>query len=290
MRFDKNRVLLIAVAVVLVAVLTVLVIIALGDLKDRKNEATQPTNAPTIQPQEGKDVPVKTPYGTMLFPGKWSAYLQIDRVEEPELIISFTAKLPSGKVQNLFDIRFGEAQEPASGQVVTSEGVAVGVHVTVHDFDPDGGWSVTETDAVSEMLESLDAVLEGLQMVPLGTPIPEIVGEEMAIDTPYCKLYLPKRWVEELRITVDESDGYEVVFSAAIGTHDPVKIFAVNFGGSESRGQTVHSMKTENDIPFVVRARIFDLDTEGWGSVDRSTLVAMQEDLNHLLAKLQLEE
>ena len=289
MRFDKNRLILIAVAAVLVIVLAALVIIALGDLNDRKNELPQPTNAPTVQPQEGQDVPVKTPYGTMVFPGKWSAYLHIDRVEQPELKICFTANLPSGKVQNLFDIRFGEALDPAVGQVVTSEGVSVGVHVTIHPFDPDGSWSVNEIDAATEMIESLNDVLEGLHMVPLGTPIPEISGDEMAIDTPYCKLYLPKRWVEELRIAVDESDGYEVVFSAVIGQHDPVRIFAVNFGGSESRGHAVHTLKTENDVPFVVRARIFDLDTQGWATVDRSTLLAMQEDLNHLLEKLQQE-
>lgn len=289
MRFDKTRLILIAVAAVLVIVLAALVIIALGDLNDRENEIPQPTNAPTVQPQEGQDVPVKTPYGTMVFPGKWSAYLHVDRVEQPELKICFTANLPSGKVQNLFDIRFGEALDPAVGQVVTSEGVAVGVHVTIHPFDPDGSWSVNEIDAVTEMIESLNDVLEGLHMVPLGTPIPEISGDEMVIDTPYCKLYLPKRWVEELRIAVDESDGYEVVFSAVIGQHDPVRIFAVNFGGSESRGHAAHTLKTENDVPFVVRVRIFDLNTQGWSTVDRSTLLAMQEDLNHLLEKLQQE-
>ena len=288
MRFDKNRIILIALAAALVIVLAVLVIIALADLNDRP-ESPQPTNPPAVQPEEGEPVSVDTPYGKMVFPGKWSAYLRIDRVEQPELQICYSANLPSGKVQKLFDIRFAEALEPAVGQVVTAEGVAVGVHVTVYPINPDGSWSVNETDATTEMIESLNDVLAGLHMVPIGTPIPEITGDEMAIDTPYCKLYLPKRWIEELRIAVDQSDGYELVFSAVIGDHDPVEIFAVNFGGSESRGQKVHMLKTDNDVPFAVRARIFDLVTDGWGAVDRSTLVSMQEDLNHLLAKLPSE-
>lgn len=289
MRIDKNRLILIAVAAVLVIALTVLLIIALGDLKDRKNDGPQQNTAPTVQAQDGEDIITVTPYGNLVFPGKWAHYVTVSRKENPDLTVSYTANLPSGKVQKLFDIRFGEAMAPAVGQVVSSEGLAVGVHVTVHPFNPDGSWAVNEIDAVNEMLESLTKLLDGLNMIALGTPIPEIDGEAMSFNTPYCKLYLPKRWLEEIRVSVDESDGYEMVFSAVIGTHEPVKVFAVNFGGSEERGQVVCTLNTENDVVFAVRARIFDLETEGWGSVDRSTLVTVQEDLNFLLEKLMQE-
>jgi hypothetical protein len=288
---NKNKLILIAVAAVLVIALTVLLVIALGDLKDRQNDVPQPTTVPSVQAQEGKDLDVNTPYGKMVFPGKWANYLKIQRTENPELKISFSADFPSGKNQPLFDIRFAEAQKPAVGQVVTAEGVAVGVHVTVHTFSPDGSWSVDEIDATNEMLESLNDVLAGLNMVPVGTPIPEIVGEEMSVDTPYCKLYLPKRWLEELRITTDEAKGYyEVIFSAKIGAHDSVEVFAISFGADESYGPQAGLVKTENDIPIVIRLRSFDLDTKDWGSVDRSTLLALQEDVNVLLAKLPQDE
>ena len=289
MRIDKNRLILIAVAAVLVIALTVLLIIALGDLKDRKNDGPQQNTAPTVQAQDGEDIITVTPYGNLVFPGKWAHYVTVNRKENPDLTVSYTANLPSGKVQKLFDIRFGEAMAPAVGQVVSSEGLAVGVHVTVHPFNPDGSWAVNEIDAVNEMMESLTKLLDGLNMIALGTPIPEIDGEAMSFNTPYCKLYLPKRWLEEIRVSVDESDGYEMVFSAVIGEHEPVKVFAVNFGGSEERGQVVCTLNTENDVVFAVRARIFDLETEGWGSVDRSTLVTVQEDLNFLLEKLMQE-
>jgi hypothetical protein len=289
MRIDKNRLILIAVAAVLVIALTVLLIIALGDLKDRKNDGPQQNTTPTVQAQDGEDIITVTPYGNLVFPGKWAHYVTVSRKENPDLTVSYTTNLPSGKVQKLFDIRFGEAMAPAVGQVVSSEGLAVGVHVTVHPFNPDGSWAVNEIDAVNEMLESLTKLLDGLNMIALGTPIPEIDGEAMSFNTPYCKLYLPKRWLEEIRVSVDESDGYEMVFSAVIGTHEPVKVFAVNFGGSEERGQVVCTLNTENDVVFAVRARIFDLETEGWGSVDRSTLVTVQEELNFLLEKLMQE-
>lgn len=288
MRFDKSRVILIAAVAVLAIVLAVLVIVALGDMADRKVPQTQTTTAPT-QPQAGEDVTVETPYGSLVFPGQWGDYLQVERTEEPDLTICFIAKLPSGKVQNLFDIRFGEAVDPAVGQVVSAEGVAVGVHVTVHPFDPDGSWAVKDTEVVSEMLECVNEVLEGLNMVPLGTPIPDITGDEMAIDTPYCKLYFPSRWAEELRLTVEETDGYDLIFSAVIGEHDAVAVFAVNFGGSEAMGKVVHSLMTENNVPFSVRVRTFELTLEGWSAVDQSTVMSMQEDLNHLLAKLTEE-
>ena len=287
MRIDKSRLILIAVAAVLVIVLTVLVIIALGELKDRKQDVLQNTTAPTVQAQEGADVEVETPYGKMVFPGKWAAYLKVQRTEEPELEIRFAANFPSGNNQPLFDVRFAEAQDPAVGQVVTAEGVAVGVHVNVHLSTFDGSWSVSEMDVVNEMQECLNDVLAGLNMVPVGTPIPEINGEEMFYDTPYCKLYLPKRWLEEVSVALNETkDYYEIIFSAKIGDHDPVQVFAISFGADESHGPQVGLVKTENDVPVLIRLSSFDLDTEGWGSVDRSTLLTLQEDVNVLLAKL----
>lgn len=288
MKLNKSKMILIALTAVLAIVLAVLVIVALGDMADRKVPQTQTTTAPT-KPQVGEDTIVDTPYGKLVFPGEWEKYLKVEQSDEPDLTICFIAKLPSGKVQNLFDIRFGEAVDPAVGQVISSEGVAVGVHVTVHPFHPDGSWAVKETEAVSDMLECLNQVLEGLNMVPVGTPIPEVSGDEMTIDTPYCKLYFPSRWLEELRITVEETDGYDVVFSAVIGEHKAVRLFAINFGGSDAMGKTAHTLKTENDVPFSVRVRTFVLDLEGWSAVEQSTVLSMQEDLNHLLAKLTEE-
>ena len=291
MRIDKNRLILIAVAAVLVIALTVLLIIALGDLKDRKNDGPQQNTTPTVQAQDGEGIITVTPYGNFVFPGKWAHYVTVSRKENPDLTVSYTANLPSGKVQKLFDIRFGEAMAPAVGQVVSSEGLAVGVHVTVHPFNPDGSWAVNEIDAVNEMLESLNDVLDGLHMVPVGTPIPEISGEEMAIDTPYCKLYLPKHWLEEIRVFVDESKGYyEVMFSAVIGDHDPVQVFSISFGADASYGQEAGVVKTENDVPVVIRMRSFSPDMEGWNSVDQLTLAKLLEDINYLLGKLPKAE
>ena len=289
MRFDKNKIIMIAVAVVLVIVLTVLVVIALGGLAERKNDRPQDTLPPTVQPQQGTDKIIETPYGNLEFPGTWAQYLQVDRIEAAELELRFSANFPSGKSQKLFDIRFGEALDTAVGQVVTDDGVAVGVHVTVHPFNPDGGWAAKESTAVSEMLESVTDVLKGLDMVPVGTPIPEVEGEEVVVNTPYGKLYFPGRWAEELKLTIDESDGYDLIFCAVIGDHDPVRLFAVNFGGSDAMGRAVGTVMTENDIPVMIRARIFDLELDGWKTVDRSTVMAMQEDLNALLVKLPQE-
>lgn len=288
MRFDKNKIILIAVAAVLAVVLAVLVIVALGKMEDLKISQPQETTAPT-QPEPAEDLTVETPYGNLTFPGQWADFVLVERTENPDLTVSFSANLSDEKVHNLFDIRFGEAVDPAVGQVVSSEGVAVGVHVKVHPFNPDGSWAVRDSEAVANMLECLDRVLAGLNMVPLGTPIPEISGEEMVIETPYCKLYFPARWKEELRLAMDETDGYDLVFHAVIGEHDAVPIFAVNFGGTEAMGTSVRSMVTENDVPFDVRVRTFGLEPEGWSKVDESTIMSMQEDLNHLLTKLMAE-
>lgn len=115
----------------------------------------------------------------------------------------------------------------------------------------------------------------------------EIEGDEVAFATPYGKLYLPGKWAEELRICVDKSDGYDVIFYGVFGQHDEIPLFAVNFGGNQ--GSVVHTVFTENDVPVSVGIRTFPLETEGWSAVDHSTALAMQEDLNHLLTRLRNE-
>ena len=116
MKIDKNKIVLFSLVAVLIIVLAVLLIVALGELKDRKNERPQTTTSPTIGQEEGADVITETPYGKMVFPGKYSNYLTVEQTENPDLTISYVATLPSGKVQKLFDIRFGEALDPAVGQ------------------------------------------------------------------------------------------------------------------------------------------------------------------------------
>lgn len=118
-------------------------------------------------------------------------------------------------------------------------------------------------------------------------PSPELEGEDVVIETPYGKLYMPGTWKEELTVSVDQTDGYEVVFYGTFGDHDPIALFAVNFGGSQ--GTVVETVYTENNVPCDVRLRTFQLEMEGWTNIDQATARAMQEDLNHLLAKLRGE-
>lgn len=285
MRFDKNRIILIAVVAVLGFILAVLVIVALGDMVDRKVPQTQSTTAPT-QPQAGADVTVPTPYGELTFPGQWADYLQVERIEKPELKLEFIAQTPSGKIQKLFSIRFGEPSEPAVGQLLSPQGLPVGVYVTKYTFSPDGTWPLRESTAVSEMLQAVDQVVASLNLRPLGTPLPDADGEALEIETLYVNLYFPARWQEELRTTMSNTDGYEVTFSAVINGHNPIKLFALNFGGSESAGEVVHTLIDENDVAFYVRLRTFPLETEGLSSLDQATVMAMQEDLNYLLSRL----
>lgn len=289
MSIDKKRLFLIAVVVLLAIVLAVLVIVAMVDLKERKNDASQVTTAPTIQAQEGEDVVTVTPYGNLVFPGKWARYLEVERTEDPELKLSYIAKMDSGKTQRLFDLRFGEPIEPAIGQLINSDGIAVGVYVTEYNFSPDGSWPIREADVVRKMQECLEDVIAGLNLMALGTPIPELQGEQIVIDTPHGKLYFPGKWSEELSVSLDQSDGYSLTFIGTIAGHEPVSLFVLNFGGSEENGRVVHTKYTDKDIPYYVRLRTVALQLEGWSAVDKATVMAMQEDVNQLLTKLREE-
>lgn len=290
MQYDKKRITLIATAVVLVVALVVLVVMAMAAMKNRKPTPTEPTTATTLPEQSGEEVVTETPYGKVVFPKGYSQYLKVERVELPELKLEFIAQMESGKTQKLFSLRFGDPIEPAVGQLISPEGVPVGVYLTTYSFTPDGTWSVRESTLVSEMLEKVNDVIDSLNLSPLGTPIPDISGEELVIGTPYCQLYFPGRWAEELQTTLDKTDGYEILFSGAINGHEPIALFALNFGGSEATGSIVHTMFNENGVAFHVRLRtISPLETEGWTGVDQATAMAMQEDLNYLLSKLTAE-
>lgn len=291
MRNRQNRILLL-VLIILLAVLLVAAVIALVSMEERntpKNpgSATGTGNSTDPSAEPTKDLVIETPYGELVYPGQWAQHLKVEHTDGADYGISFTAELENGKTQELFMLQFGEPKDPAVGQLTTVDGVTVGVHVTVYEFDLDGTWSDEETATVTGMQEALNDVLESLNLQPLDAPPPEIQGEELVIDTPYGKLYFPGQWAEELEITTDESDGYEVIFHGAIAGHPSQPIFAVNFGGS--KGTVVHTMMTDNGVAFYVRLRTFPLDTEGWSAVDDATIRAMQEDLNHLLAKLREE-
>lgn len=286
MKFDVKRIALIVAAALLAVVLVVLVVIALSGLGNRGENVTQPTTAPTQPSTPPADKVIETPYGNMVFPGEYAPYLQVERVEQPELTLNFIAKTESGRTQPLFDLRFGEAMEPAIGQVISDDGVAVGVYLTVHSFSPDGSWSLKDRTLVAEMLEQVNDLVDQLMLLPLGSPVPDVQDGEIVIDTPYCKLYFPERWKEDLRIAVTQTKGYEVVFSGDIGEHKGVKLFAVNFGGGEDTGKIAHTIMTNKGVALHIYVRTYTLETEGWSSLDVNTAKTMQEDLNHLLSKL----
>lgn len=293
MRYNKNRVLLITAIVLLAILLTLLTVSALISLSERNNttpggssstgteQVTQPST------NTSGDLVIQTPYGDLVFPGQWAQYLKTEQNDGADYGINFHAKLESGKEQLLFTLEFGEAKAPAVGQVRLENGQAFGVYVFAAGFTPDETWDADEVNIVRAMQEALNDVLNCLKMEPLGTPEPDVEGDELVIDTPYGKLYYPGKWKEETKITIDESDGYEVVFHGAVGGHDFQPLFAVNFGGS--KGTVVHTLTLENDIPMQVRLRTFPLSMEEWSAMDQAMMRAMQEDLNHLLAKLREE-
>ena len=289
MNFNVKRVVLIAVAALLAVALVVLVVIALSGLGNIGDQLTQPTTAPTEPTQPPEDHVIETPYGNICFPGQYAPYLEVEKTETPELTMKFIASMDSGKTHPLFDLRFGQPVEPAIGQVVTGDGIAVGVYLTKYQAGYDGTWPVKETELVSEMLALVDGLVAQLDMVALDAPIPEIQDGEIVIETPYCKLYFPERWKEELRIDVDQSKGYELLFIGNFGEHKGVKLFALNFGGGPEAGQIAHTLRTENDVQLHIYLRSFALEMDDWTALDADTARTMQEDVNYLLNRLKAE-
>ena len=291
MRNRQNRTILLILIAVLVVLLiaAIITLIGMGQQEKPYQPGSSTGEGSSSKPSSDatEDVILATPYGALVYPGQWAEYLETEVNDGEDYGITFFAELERGKTQPLFMLEFGEPKSPAVGQLTTQDGITVGVYVTIYDLDPDESWTDQEKNIVTGMQEALNDVLASLNLQSLGTAPPELQGEELVIETPYGKLYFPGRWAEELEITTDESDGYEIVFHGTVGTHKALPLFAVNFGGSN--GTVVHTMTTDNGVVFHVRLRTFPLDTEGWSAIDAATIRAMQEDLNHLLAKLREE-
>lgn len=271
-------------------------------------ESTQSTQ-PATEPEElagpdapAADVEILFPYGTLVYPGEWAAFLRTEIIEEDGCRVEFYADLESGKTQPLFSLTFGSFKNGPIGMIATPNGEKVNVYLDVTDFIPDSTWTDSEIVIVSSMQEALNDVLEKLNILqiqvvtpqepPTATEPPETTAlpkeeptGDMALDTPYCVLRFPSRWAENLLTEVEKADGYSVHFYGKFGSYEKQRLFTVHFGGSA--GAFFGKVKDADGNMVEVRISAYELNLdESWSSEESARIYAMQEDLNYLLDNL----
>ena len=253
-----------------------------------------------------EDLRIETPYITLVYPGQWAEKLQVDkRTGDPYWVI-FSARLESGAVQELFSLGFGGGLETSVG-VIKASGQEVPVHISVTDILPDESWTPEEINMVYAMQEAMNDVLVGLELAspqeqpqeqpqetrpqqtqPMedqpGPTFPEDHGE-LRIDTPAGELVYPARWEDYLKLEIRQEGVYTLEFYAELEGYAPVALFNVYLGGD--KGIYVMDITAPDGTAVALYVDIFEIEADGnWTEDERTLVLAMQEDMNYLLAAL----
>ncbi len=139
-------------------------------------------------------------------------------------------------------------------------------------------------NAVSES----DAPVQG-ESENLGTAAIEAQNtEDFAIETPYCTLYYPVQWQEQVRIEAVEGDAYTVQFYAQMEGKEEQHLFDVYFGSAE--GSKIGDIKVADGTTYSVSIASYESEMEGWTEEEKTTIWVMQEAVNHLISKLEANE
>ncbi len=109
------------------------------------------------------------------------------------------------------------------------------------------------------------------------------------IETPYCTIYFPTKWQEQVTVDKQEGDVYTLQFSGTVEGKDAQHLFDLQFGGTE--GFALGTITTADGNEVTISA-VFAEDTmnESWTEEEKLTIYAMQEDINYIIAKLEETE
>lgn len=105
-------------------------------------------------------------------------------------------------------------------------------------------------------------------------------AEDIVIKTKYVDLHYPLLWEDRFSYEVSEEDPYTVTCFATVDEHKPIEIFSIVFDGD--KGDIVGTIDGTT-IGLVLSQPKYD---KTWSEGQRSAIVAMQEDINYILDKL----
>lgn len=108
------------------------------------------------------------------------------------------------------------------------------------------------------------------------------------VETPYCRLYYPKKWEGALRAdTLQTQTDYQVAFLGSVGGNEEW-LFTVYFGEVNEYAFSVGTVTTESGETVNVSAELSDfMPDDTWRQEDIDTMCEMQESLNYLLERLK---
>lgn len=265
-------------------------------------ETEEETTAPAEEPKEQMEIipcvdgEIETPYLTLRYPDALSDHLTVVNSEKDPYTLEFYALLEGKPEQRLFDVCLGENASGNLGTVETASG-ELPVGMTLYPFVPDENWTEGEINTVLAMQDAANYLVEQLPLVKKSaateTPVvSEVIPEAnvvnyMSVKTPYCTLYYPVVWQDQVRVDQVEKETYRVRFYGRVDGKGEKLLFSVIFGGDE--GEQVGVVTTDQDEKIPVYIVMENLILPGWSEEDAAEIYAMQEAVNQLLGQMPLE-
>lgn len=106
--------------------------------------------------------------------------------------------------------------------------------------------------------------------------------ELFEIETPYCNLYYPIMWNEQILIEFEEDTVYTVKFSAKLDSKS-ISLFDLCFGGEN--GDKIGELTVEDEI-IDIKMISYGFELDGYTEDMRNDICGMNEDVNVIISKL----
>lgn len=256
------------VLVILVVLIVALVLfVTLG--KNRKAESTEP-------------ISYSTDYGDLLYPREWESKSQISvQNGESSSVASFAFIMENGKEIPLFDVIYGSRDIGAYlGDIRSENGDLIPVSIRSYEPDPGLSWSQNDISAYYAMQEDVNFLISQL---PLVTDVE--TGEDILIETEFATLHFPGKWAGQLRTEIHAGS---ISFYGTVEGLPEYHLFDICF---DSRNQNaIGYLETETADRCYVSILINPVEREAdWSDFQADQLLTMQENLNYLLSKLELQ-
>ena len=132
--------------------------------------------------------------------------------------------------------------------------------------------------------DSTEGDTETITIPSENSEIPFFSTEEelFEIETPYCNLYYPLMWKDQIMIEFEEDNVYTVKFSAKTDS-ESIPLFDLKFGGED--GDKIGELTNEEEtIELNMISYGFDLD--GYSEDMSNDICGMNEDINVIVSKL----
>lgn len=113
----------------------------------------------------------------------------------------------------------------------------------------------------------------------------EIQGD-FEIETPYCNLYFPAKWENQVSIEKIEEEQYIVQFFGNIEGEEQQHLFDVLFSGTEGIKIGDLTMVDGTVIPVYIYS-VEQQMNENWTEEEKNIIYAMQEDINYTIEKIE---